>query len=50
MNLPKTLRSEEEEEEEERQVHSAKLQEYIRRGTPSDLAAANDLMQIMVVS
>ena len=34
-------------EEEERSAQSAKLQELIRRGTPSDLQEANRLMKIM---
>jgi len=34
-------------EEEERAAQSAKLQELIRRGTPSDLQEANHLMKIM---
>ena len=32
-------------EEEDRQAQSAKLQELIRRGTPRDLAAAQELMK-----
>lgn len=34
-------------EEEEREAHSAKLQELIRRGSPTDLREANLLMKIM---
>lgn len=34
-------------EEEERAAQSAKLQELIRRGTPTDLQEANQLMKIM---
>lgn len=41
------LRSAEEMEEEEREAQSAKLQELIRRGTPSDLQEANRLMKVM---
>ncbi|TIA79666.1 hypothetical protein E3P98_03167 [Wallemia ichthyophaga] len=39
------LKSPEELEEEDREAQSAKLQELIRRGTPRDLAAAQDLMK-----
>jgi ADP-ribosylation factor-binding protein GGA len=39
------LKSAEELEEEDRQAQSAKLQELIRRGTPRDLAAAQELMK-----
>lgn len=42
-----TLKSAEEMEEEERAAQSAKLQELIRRGTPTDLQEANQLMKIM---
>ncbi|OLL26052.1 putative ADP-ribosylation factor-binding protein [Neolecta irregularis DAH-3] len=41
------LKSADELEEEDRTVQSAKLQELIRRGTPADLAEANELMKIM---
>lgn len=34
-------------EEEEREAQSAKLQELIRRGTPTDLQEANRLMKVM---
>ncbi|KAG6863479.1 hypothetical protein C0993_011338, partial [Termitomyces sp. T159_Od127] len=37
----------EELEEEDRAAHSAKLQELIRRGTPRDLAAAQELMKAL---
>ncbi|CAE6405302.1 unnamed protein product [Rhizoctonia solani] len=39
------LKSPEELEEEDREAQSAKLQELIRRGTPRDLAAAQELMK-----
>jgi len=39
------LKSAEELEEEDRQAQSAKLQELIRRGTPRDLSAAQELMK-----
>lgn len=39
------LKSAEELEEEDREAQSAKLQELIRRGTPKDLAAAQELMK-----
>ena len=39
------LKSAEELEEEDRVAQSAKLQELIRRGTPRDLAAAQELMK-----
>lgn len=42
-----TLKSPEELEEEDRAAQAAKLQELIRRGTPKDLAAAQQLMKIM---
>ncbi|UZJ56883.1 hypothetical protein CBS101457_006203 [Exobasidium rhododendri] len=42
-----TLRSPEELEEEDRAAQGAKLQELIRRGTPRDLAQAQELMKIM---
>ena len=43
--LKQNLKSAEELEEEDRQAQSAKLQELIRRGTPRDLAAAQELMK-----
>ncbi|KAJ9087276.1 ARF-binding protein, variant 2 [Entomophthora muscae] len=42
-----TLASAEELEEADREALSAKLQEHIRRGTPSDLIKANDLMKLL---
>ena len=39
------LKSAEELEQEDREAQSAKLQELIRRGTPRDLAAAQELMK-----
>lgn len=39
------LKSAEELETEDREAQSAKLQELIRRGTPRDLAAAQELMK-----
>ena len=39
------LKSAEELESEDREAQSAKLQELIRRGTPRDLAAAQELMK-----
>ncbi|BDD60652.1 hypothetical protein MAP00_005758 [Monascus purpureus] len=47
LNPSDNLRSAEEMEEEEREAQSAKLQELIRRGTPSDLQEANRLMKVM---
>lgn len=41
------LQSAEELEEEDREAQAAKLQELIRRGTPRDLAQAQELMKIM---
>ncbi|KAG9103431.1 hypothetical protein FRC06_010849 [Ceratobasidium sp. 370] len=41
------LKSPEELEEEDRAAQSAKLQELIRRGTPRDLAAAQELMKTL---
>jgi ADP-ribosylation factor-binding protein GGA len=43
--LPQNLKSAEELESEDREAQSAKLQELIRRGTPRDLAAAQELMK-----
>ncbi|KAI0232939.1 ARF-binding protein, partial [Massospora cicadina] len=42
-----TLSSAEELEEADKETLSAKLQEHIRRGTPSDLVKANDLMKLL---
>ncbi|SCZ97205.1 BZ3500_MvSof-1268-A1-R1_Chr4-2g07059 [Microbotryum saponariae] len=42
-----TLQTPDELEEEDRAAQAAKLQELIRRGTPKDLAAAQELMKIM---
>jgi hypothetical protein len=47
LNQDRALMSPEELEEEERTAQSAKLQELIRRGTPRDLAQAQELMKIM---
>ncbi|SPC61109.1 related to GGA2 - Arf-binding protein [Ustilago sp. UG-2017b] len=47
MNSDNNLKSPEELEEEDRAVQGAKLQELIRRGTPKDLAQAQELMKIM---
>jgi ADP-ribosylation factor-binding protein GGA len=41
------LKSAEELEEEDREAQSAKLQELIRRGTPRDLAAAQEIMKTL---
>ncbi|KAJ1304989.1 hypothetical protein OPQ81_000032 [Rhizoctonia solani] len=41
------LKSPEELEQEDREAQSAKLQELIRRGTPRDLAAAQELMKTL---
>ncbi|KAL5483384.1 GGA2 [Sanghuangporus weigelae] len=41
------LKSAEELEEEDREAQQAKLQELIRRGTPRDLAAAQELMKVL---
>lgn len=46
-NPNENLKSPEELEEEDRAAKSAKLQELIRRGTPRDLAAAQDLMKYL---
>ena len=46
-NRFQNLKSAEEMEEEEKTAQSAKLQELIRRGGPSDLREANQLMKIM---
>ncbi|KAL5532178.1 GGA2 [Sanghuangporus sanghuang] len=42
-----SLKSAEELEEEDREAQQAKLQELIRRGTPRDLAAAQELMKVL---
>lgn len=47
MNSDNSLKSPEELEEEDRAAQGAKLQELIRRGTPRDLAQAQELMKIM---
>ncbi|KAJ4164168.1 hypothetical protein LMH87_005853 [Akanthomyces muscarius] len=47
LNPSDNLKSAEEMEEEEREAQSAKLQELIRRGTPTDLQEANRLMKVM---
>ncbi|KAK4863691.1 hypothetical protein LT330_002469 [Penicillium expansum] len=47
LNPSDNLRSADEMEEEEKEAQSAKLQELIRRGTPSDLQEANRLMKVM---
>ena len=43
----KNIKSAEELESEDREAQSAKLQELIRRGTPRDLAAAQELMKTL---
>lgn len=45
--MGQNLKSAEELEEEDRLAQSAKLQELIRRGTPRDLAAAQELMKAL---
>lgn len=45
LHFLQNLKSAEELEEEDRAAQSAKLQELIRRGTPRDLAAAQELMK-----
>jgi hypothetical protein len=47
LTIKQNLQSAEEMEEEERAAQSAKLQELIRRGGPSDLQEANRLMKVM---
>ncbi|KAM0786809.1 hypothetical protein ACM66B_002241 [Microbotryomycetes sp. NB124-2] len=47
LNPSESLQTPEELEEEDRAAQAAKLQELIRRGTPKDLAAAQELMKIM---
>ncbi|KAK7457083.1 ARF-binding protein [Stygiomarasmius scandens] len=44
-SVSQNLKTAEELEEEDREAQSAKLQELIRRGTPRDLAAAQELMK-----
>lgn len=45
--VTENLKSPEELENEDREAQSAKLQELLRRGTPKDLAAAQELMKIL---
>ncbi|GAA5826769.1 hypothetical protein JCM11251_002888 [Rhodosporidiobolus azoricus] len=45
LNPSENLQTADELEEEDREAQSAKLQELIRRGTPKDLAAAQELMK-----
>lgn len=47
MNPNEGLKTEEELEEEDQTANAAKLDELLRRGTPADLEAANDLMKVM---
>ncbi|GJN93278.1 hypothetical protein Rhopal_006325-T1 [Rhodotorula paludigena] len=47
LNPSESLQTPDELEEEDRDAQAAKLQELIRRGTPKDLAAAQELMKIM---
>src|SRR5436305_11322978 len=47
LTITQNLQSAEEMEQEERAAQSAKLQELIRRGGPSDLQEANRLMKVM---
>ena len=47
LTLQYSLQSPEELEEEDRAAQGAKLQELIRRGTPRDLAQAQELMKVM---
>jgi len=47
MNPNSVLKTEEELEEEDQTANAAKLDELLRRGTPADLEAANDLMKVM---
>ena len=44
---PQNLKTAEELENEDREAQSAKLQELIRRGTPRDLAQAQELMKTL---
>lgn len=41
------MKTKEEMQSEDRAAQEAKLQELLRRGTPADLKAANDLMKVM---
>ncbi|KAH8915425.1 VHS-domain-containing protein [Atractiella rhizophila] len=47
LNPADSLKTPDELEEEDRAAQSAKLQELIRRGTPKDLQAAQELMKVM---
>ncbi|KAL8278964.1 hypothetical protein RQP46_008633 [Phenoliferia psychrophenolica] len=47
LNPADNLQTPDELEEEDRAAQAAKLQELIRRGTPKDLAAAQELMKVM---
>lgn len=47
LNPTDNLQTPDELEEEDRAAQAAKLQELIRRGTPKDLAAAQELMKVM---
>lgn len=47
LNHQEQIMSPEEMEEEDRDAQSAKLQELIRRGTPRDLAQAQELMKVL---
>merc|ERR1719487_2144780 len=47
LNPAENLQTPDELEEEDREAQAAKLQELIRRGSPKDLAAAQELMKIM---
>ncbi|GAA6061454.1 hypothetical protein JCM10212_005657 [Sporobolomyces blumeae] len=47
LNPSENLQTPDELEEEDRAAQAAKLQELIRRGTPKDLAAAQELMKVM---
>ncbi|TFK69227.1 VHS-domain-containing protein [Pluteus cervinus] len=47
LSVAANLKSADELEEEDREAQSAKLQELIRRGTPRDLAAAQELMKAL---
>ena len=48
MKASQAIKSRQEMEEEDKVAQAAKLQELLRRATPADLAAANDLMKVMV--
>ncbi len=41
------MKTKDELQAEDRSAQEAKLQELLRRGTPADLQAANDLMKVM---